>query len=68
MVVGFIRGRWVYSGAPWGSSGSFGIVGFIRVFPGGRCVHSRSLGSFRCALAVPGGHRVHSESLAPWWS
>ena len=42
-VVGFIQGRWVYSGAPWGSSGSFGVVGFAWVHPGGRQVHSGSL-------------------------
>ena len=39
-VVGFIRDRWVHSGAPWGWLGSFGrdlgIVGFIPV----RWVHS----------------------------
>ena len=34
-VVGF---SWIHSGAPWGSSDSFGLVGFIRVRSGGRRV------------------------------
>ena len=33
-VVGFIKGRWVHSGASWGSLGSFGVVGFIGVHTG----------------------------------
>ena len=42
-VVRFIRVRWVHSGSHWGSTGSFGLVGFIWVRPGGGVVHSRSL-------------------------
>ena len=47
-AVGFIRGRCVHSGAPLGSSGSFGVfggcallrvVGFTRVRPGSRRGH-----------------------------
>ena len=34
-VVGFILARWVHSGAPWGSSCSFGFVQFPRARP--RC-------------------------------
>ena len=34
-VVGFIRGRWVRSGTTWWSFGSFGVVGILRVRPGG---------------------------------
>ena len=34
------------------SLGSFGVVEFIRVHPGGRWVHSGSLGSFGCSLVV----------------
>ena len=30
-IVGFIHGRWVLSGAPLGSLGSSGVVGFNRV-------------------------------------
>ena len=44
---------------PWGSSGSFGLVGFTREGPKGRRVHSRSLGSW----AHTGGRQVHSGSL-----
>ena len=39
-VDGFIRGRWVHSGAPFVSSVSFGTAGFIRVRLGGVRVHS----------------------------
>ena len=39
-VVGFIHVRWVNSGAPWRSSGSFGFDGLIRARPGGRKLHS----------------------------
>ena len=45
-VIGFISGRWVHLGAPWGSLGSFWVVVLIRVRSGGRPVHSVSLGSF----------------------
>ena len=68
-VVGFIRGCWVHSGAPWGCFGVSGVDGFTRVCPGGRCVHPVSLGSLRCAKAVVGfnlGRWVHSG--APWVS
>ena len=75
-VIGFIRGRWVHSGVPWGSSGSFRIVRFIRVHPAvfrvysGRYVHSGapwgSSGSFgvvRFIRVRPGGLRFQSGSL-----
>ena len=39
-VVRFIEGRWVHPGAPWASSGLFGVVGFTRVRSCGRRVHS----------------------------
>ena len=67
--VGFIQGRWVHAGAPWGASGSFGIVGFTRVHPGGRQVYSECLGSRGCAMGGVGFIRdrwVHSG--APWGS
>ena len=38
-IVGFIRGRWVHWSAPWGSSGSFGVSGFIGVRPVNRLVY-----------------------------
>ena len=64
-VVGLIRDRWqglwVDMGAPRGLLGSFGVVRLIRVRPSGHlgcrgchCVHSRSLGSFGCALGDDG--------------
>ena len=53
-VAGFIRGCWVNAGAPWGWSGSFGVVVFTRVRPGGLCVHFGSLRSRTCALGVWG--------------
>ena len=40
VVVGSIWCRSVLLGAPWGSFGSFGVVGFIGVRPRGRRVHS----------------------------
>ena len=75
-VVGFIRGRWVQSGAHCGSLGSSGVVGFTRVGLGDPSVHPGSLGSLVCALGVvectrvpPAGRWVHSgapcESLCP---
>ena len=69
-VVGFIRGGWVPLGAPYGSSGSFGVVGLMWVRPGGLRVNSWSLGSFVCALGVVGFIRdrwVHWLST-PWVS
>ena len=57
VVVGFIRGRWVHSGAPWWSLGSSGVVGFTLVRSwvlwaraSCLCVHSGWLGSLGCAL------------------
>ena len=35
-VVGFVRGRWIHSGATCGSSGSSSVGGFISVRYGGR--------------------------------
>ena len=46
VVVGYIRGFSVYSGALWGS------FGFITVHPGGREIHFESLGSFWFPLGV----------------
>ena len=69
VFVGFIRCRWVLSGAPWGSLRSSVIVGFTRVRLGGHCVHPGSLGSLRFALVIVGfiqGRLVHSG--APWTS
>ena len=54
MVVGFIRGRWINSGAPCESLGSFGNVWFIWVLPGGHWVHFGTLDSFGCALSLFG--------------
>ena len=67
VVVGFIRGRSIHSGAQWVSLRLFGDVGFIQVRPGGHWVvgfiqvsaggcrvHSGSLGSFRCTLGIVG--------------
>ena len=44
-AVGFIRGRWIHWGAPWGSSGSSGVTGFTGMCPGVRRVHPGSLAS-----------------------
>ena len=73
-VVGFILGRLVHWGAPWGLSGSSGIAGFIGV----RRDHQGSLLSLGCALVVVGyirgrlvhwrtswGHRVHLVHPGP---
>ena len=57
-IVVFIRGRWVHWGAPCVSSGSLGLVGFIRVRPGGRLVHPIGVVGF--IRVRPGGRRVHS--------
>ena len=45
-------------GAPWGSSGSFGVAGFIGVRHRGLRVLSGSLGSLGCALGVMGFDQV----------
>ena len=61
----FIRGRWVQSGAHWGSLDSSGVVGYTRVCPWGHWVHPWSLGSIGCALRVVGfipGRYVHSSA------
>ena len=55
MVVGFILVRFVHSGAPWASQGSFGFVGFIRARLMGGRVYKGSLGLFGRSLA---GRRV----------
>ena len=52
---------------PWGSPGSFVILGFIPVRPGGGRGHSGSLGSFRRTLGVVGLIPVRCvRSDAPW--
>ena len=55
-VVGFVQAlpgcRCIHFGASWGSSGSFGFVGFFRARQCGRWVHSGLLGSFGRALGV----------------
>ena len=50
-VIEFILG---HPGACWWSSGSFAVVGFIRVRPGSRLLQSGSMDSFKCVLAVFG--------------
>ena len=69
-VVVFIRVRWVHSGRPCASSGSFGLVGFILVRPsrGRDCLVSS--GSFGRALGdvvfigfIRAHRGVHSGSL-----
>ena len=64
LVAGF---SWVHSSSP---SVSFGVVGYIRVHPGCRwvhsCAHCVSLGSFRVVGLVRvrnWGRWVHSVSL-----
>ena len=57
-VVGFIQGRCVRSGTTWGSLGSFVVVGFIWVRPGGVCVHSGTIDPFESSQGV--GCRIHS--------
>ena len=69
MVVGFFVVRCVHSGAPWGSSSSFGFVEFILERSGGGRMNSGtpwvSLGTFwrswgrRTIRARPVGHQVH---------
>ena len=51
-VIGFMRGRWVHSGAHCGSLGSSGVVGFNQVGLGDPWVHPGRLGSLVCALGV----------------
>ena len=53
-VFGFIGGRWFHSGAPWGSLGSSGVVGFTPVRPGGLWVHLGSFGSLGSTLVALG--------------
>ena len=53
-VVVFIRVRWVHSGAPWWSSGSFGFDELIRARPVASVVHADA----------PWGRWV--DSSAPW--
>ena len=74
-VVVLIQDRSVDSHAPWVSLGSFGVVRFTRVRPGGRWVHSRacapvvhpeSLGAHACVLGFFRGGWVYSH--APWRS
>ena len=62
-VVEFIRGRCVHFGSTWSSSGSFGVVGFTRIRPGGLLVHPRSLGTFGFALRPAGFNRHHGVHL-----
>ena len=57
-IVGFIRGRWVHRGAPWVSSSSSRVAGFIGVRPEGRSIHPGLLGSSRYTLRVAGLIRV----------
>ena len=72
-LVGFISVRWVHTGAPWVSAGSFGFVGIIWALPWGRRVHSGSLGSYwgsalgslgfvRFIRALPVDRRVHLDA------
>ena len=56
-------------GCTLGSLGSFGVVGFSRLPPGGRWVHLKSLGSFVCALRLVGCIRGRCfDSDARWGS
>ena len=48
----FIRGRWVYSCAPWGSSGSLWLIGYIRILPGGGRVQWRSGAPWRSSDSI----------------
>ena len=47
-----------WSGAPLGSSGSIGTVGFIRVRPVGVWDHSGCLASLGCVWGLSGSFRV----------
>ena len=53
-LVEFFRGRWIHWGAPWRSSCSLRVAGFIGVRPGGCEVLWGVLGSLGCALGVVG--------------
>ena len=57
--VGF-RVHWVYSGALCGSSGTLGVVGYIRVRHGDR---RDNLGAVAFIRVHPVCRRVHSVSL-----
>ena len=50
-VVGFVRGRWVHLGAPWGTSCSSGVAGMCSW---GHRIRLWSIGSLGCALVVVG--------------
>ena len=56
-VIGFVRVRWIQSDAPYWSSDSFGLVGFIHAWPGGRRVLFGFVGFTRVR---PAGRWVHS--------
>ena len=55
-VVRFFRGRWVHSGAPWGSLSSSGVVGFTPVRPGCLWVHLSPFGSLGSTLGALGSY------------
>ena len=61
--VEFIRGRCVHWVAPWGSSGSYGVAGFIDVRPEGCQVHPVSLDPFLGVVGFVRGRWVHSRIL-----
>ena len=63
-VVRYIRNRWVNWGAPWGSSGSSGVIAVCTL---GRRVIPGSLGSLGCALGVVGFISVLSVHLCVLW-
>ena len=65
-VVGLLRCLWVHWGAPWETSGSSWVAGFIGMRPRCRLVHPGSLCSFGCVLEVVGLIRV--DWGAPWGS
>ena len=63
-VVGFIRGRWVHSRAPWGSWSSSQVVEFTHGRTRGRWVPPGTLNSFARAVEVVvyiWGRLVHSR-------
>ena len=56
-----------HSGVPWGWSGSLVVVGFTRLRPVGRRVHSGSLGSLGYVLGVVSAIRGRwVDSDGPW--
>ena len=66
-VAGFLRVNLVRSGAPWVSLGSYGLVWFVRMHPGGRWVRLGSSCSSDGALSVVGFVMVRVVRLgAPW--